>query len=191
MIYLFEHPETFTDDDYRQALSRVSPERRTVAGRYRQQTDRNTSVIAHLLLAEGLRREYALTGFPAIVVHEKGKPYLSDHPDIFFNLSHCSTAVACVLDSQEVGIDVERVRTYNRELAAYVLNERELRLVEAHQQPALAFTLLWTMKESQLKLTGEGISTDLKNALRPDLYQYQTIIPGDQSYVLTVCRRQG
>lgn len=39
--------------------------------------------------------------------NDKGKPYLPDSCGLFFNLSHCNSAIAIALSDIEVGVDVE------------------------------------------------------------------------------------
>lgn len=45
-----------------------------------------------------------------IVYHEKGKPYLRDHP-VFFNVSHSHDQwIVALTVRQEIGVDIERIR---------------------------------------------------------------------------------
>ena len=36
-----------------------------------------------------------------------GKAYISNHKNIYFNLSHCDKLVLCSISDREVGVDVE------------------------------------------------------------------------------------
>jgi 4'-phosphopantetheinyl transferase len=109
-----------------------------------------------------------MAGFkPDFMKGEHGKPAVSPTPaPFFFNLSHCKQAVACITsDEGEVGIDVECLERYKPSLAEYCMNDDELRKIAASDDVDATFTLLWTRKEALLKLTGEGITDDLKNCL--------------------------
>jgi 4'-phosphopantetheinyl transferase len=74
------------------------------------------------------------------------------------------------------------------------MSESEQRQIASSPNPAQAFMRLWTMKESLLKLTGEGISDDLRHLLEcpghhPPAYEFDTrVYP---RFVCTVCAERG
>jgi 4'-phosphopantetheinyl transferase len=116
---------------------------------------------------------------------------LVGHPDIHFNLSHCREAVACVVSRRPVGIDVESVSHYKESVARYTMNDEELAMIEAAERPEAAFIRLWTMKEARLKLTGEGITDDLKTALADSAcYRFTTTERLTHNYIYTVCEEK-
>ena len=43
-----------------------------------------------------------------IAYNSQGKPYFLSHCEIFFNISHSSNYVACVIGDRPVGIDIEK-----------------------------------------------------------------------------------
>jgi len=170
-----------------EALDRVSSQRREKALRFRHEAGRRQAVAAYLLLQRALEQEYGITELPVFGFEEKGKPFLLDHPEIHFSLSHCKLAVACAVSDRPIGIDIEVIRPYNPTLAAYVLNEEDLRQVEEAERPEVEFTRRWTQKESFLKLTGEGISNKLKE-LDMTGVQRETTVNLEGGYVWTVSR---
>ena len=93
---------------------------------------------------------------------------------------------ACVVSLSPVGVDVEDVREFKESLARYVLNDDEYAAVMASPHPDREFIRLWTMKESYLKLTGEGITRDLKTVLT-DIGKYHFDTRHLHSSVLTIC----
>lgn len=162
MIYLNDDIAGF---DVEAALPLLSEQRREQALRFRYELGRKTCAAAYLLLCEGLRREYGITEKPVFAYGEHGKPVLVDHPDIHFNLSHCREAAICVISDRPVGVDVESIGRYKESLARYTMNDAELASITRHPTPAIQFTRLWTMKEAVVKLSGEGISNDMKTVL--------------------------
>jgi 4'-phosphopantetheinyl transferase len=106
------------------------------------------------------------------IAGERGKPSLappfSAH-GLHFNLAHTKGLVACVLSRRPaIGIDVENVRTRTAplHLAPRYFTEREAAALTAlpeHERPT-RFYALWTLKESWLKATGEGLAAGLGNA---------------------------
>ena len=96
---------------------------------------------------------------------------------LFFNLSHCTAAVAAVVAEEPVGVDIEMRGRYTPSLAEYVCSPAELREIEAvPEERDLRFTTLWTQKESALKLLGTGLTDgeELKRLLATDRFLFET-----------------
>lgn len=182
MIYIDEHPLDF---DLQTALQLVSAERREQALRFRHEQGQRLSVCAYRLLQTALKREYGIDEKPHFSYGEHGKPMLTDHPDIHFSLSHCREAVACAISQHPIGIDIERIRKYDRSLVEYTMNEEEQQQIADSPEPESAFTRLWTMKESLLKFEGTGIRNDLKSVLQNTTCHFHTIM--QPQYVCTIC----
>ena len=159
MIYLNDH---IFDINLAEALRKVGPLRAEYALRYHRELDRRLSVAVILLLMEGLEREYGLSGPPVLAFGANGKPFLADHPEIHFNLSHCPRAALCVLGEQALGCDIEAVPgELDWDVCRHCFNEAEQESIRTAANPLLAFTEHWTRKEAYLKWTGEGLCDDL------------------------------
>ena len=171
--------------DLEAALGEISVQRREQALKFRFEQGQRLCVLAYQLLKQGLREEYGITENPVFEYNEHGKPAIVGHSDIFFNLSHCKEAVACVISDCPVGIDVESLREYRESLVRYTMNDAEIREIELTENPASAFIRLWTMKEATMKLIGTGISNDMKSIIDTTRYNYTTV--ERQRYVYTVC----
>lgn len=185
MIYIDEH---INDFDLAAALELISEQRREQALRFRYELGQRTCVLAYLLLKRALSEEFGLTENPVFTFGEHGKPSIANHPNIFFNLSHCKKAVACAVSRRPVGIDIESVGSYKESVARYTMNDEEMALITAAARPEVAFVRFWTMKEARLKLTGEGISRDLKTVLaEADKKKYTTVERLERGYIYTVC----
>lgn len=92
-----------------------------------------------------------------------GKPYLINHPDIHFNISHSEQVVACVVAEEPVGLDVQFCNVKNiQKLAKKVLSIEEMEQWEKSECAEKVFLEFWTKKESYLKFTGDGIRSDLR-----------------------------
>ena len=183
MIYLDDHPQ---DLDLNAALKTVDQERREYALRYRREQDRRLCLAAYRLLQHGLQLEYGIREVPPFVYGANGKPSLQGHPDIHFNFSHCRDAAVCVIAPHPVGIDVECIDRYDEQLLSHTMSADECRSIATSSQPAVAFIRLWTMKESLLKLTGQGITDNLPSVLdEAYLYRFETTVTS--KYICTVC----
>ena len=189
-IYLYDDVSGLSDELFRRSLRVLSPERAEKACRFREAGDRKLSVTAYLLLAHGLRKEYGIMEKLDFEYGENGKPYLKNHPEIFFNLSHCPCGVVCALSSRETGVDIEAVTEYDPDLAAFVCNGSEHEQIRRAESPALEFAKLWTAKESVLKCTGQGISNDLKKILPDTRFRINTVVAPNGAYVISLCERR-
>lgn len=130
----------------RQALERLSAERREKAVRLRREEARLLSIGAGLLLR--------MAGLdPPFAYGEHGKPYLPGGPD--FSLTHTGTFAALAVREGPVGLDAETVAPVRR-AAERALTAEERRYIES--EPERRFAYLWTRKEAVLKCTGAGLS---------------------------------
>ncbi len=179
-IYLADTAFLDSDEVFSDALDKVSSFRREKVLKYRFRKDRNLSLLAGLLLDRGLSA-YGLSEKDSVFeVSEKGKPYLKDHPEIFFSLSHSGTRAAAVFSDRPCGIDIEKIEGDESELAKRFFHEEEyryLRSLEDVQKRTADFYRIWTAKESYLKMLGTGLSVPLDSfeirldTGRPILYE--------------------
>ncbi len=134
------------------ALKTLSDARLEKAAALKNEADRARSLCAGLALdaclqAVGLREREV-----TVKTDEHGKPYLADHPELYFSLSHSGDFAVCALDDAPIGVDLERHRPIDSErLAKRYLN------VTAPLTRAEFFSL-WTKKESYLKAVGIGLA---------------------------------
>lgn len=91
-----------------------------------------------------------------ITCSEAGKPALQDGPA--FSLSHSGERVLCALSDEPVGADLQQLRPCNPALVRRFFTAEEGAWLEAQQERDLAFTLLWSLKESYVKFLGSGIA---------------------------------
>lgn len=104
-----------------------------------------------------------------------GRPYLPDHADIDFNLSHTKDRVAlAVCRGGRVGIDIEQPdrlsETEALEIMHLILCKRELDDIQrqAPEQRHKAFLSYWVRKEAAMKCRGRGFLDDPRDiALEP------------------------
>ena len=184
MIYLNEHTDLL---DIEKALATVSAQRREQALKFAHESGRRLSLAVYLLLMEGLQKEYGITEAPVFDYLEGGKPVINGHPEIHFNFSHSGKVALCAIDSRPVGADVETARKITPSLIAYTMNEEEQKIIASAPDKIMTFLSFWTKKEAVLKLTGEGIRSDLKKVLdNPELYHIETITT--EKYVYSIAK---
>lgn len=190
-LFLNDHIDAITPEQLQGMMASLPLWRRQQALRFRHHQGQVQCTVSFLLLAQGLLQQYGITDIPPFIYNAHGKPSLDGQPNIHFNISHCRQAVAVAISSQPIGIDIESIGRYKPQLAQHVMNDNELQQIAQATDPALAFTRLWTQKEAYLKLTGEGITRDLRTVLTPEVLQqhpFHTQTNTEHHYVLTIAQ---
>lgn len=135
-----------------------------------------------------------------------GKPYYDTAEKRYFNITHCKNAVAVAVARVPVGIDAEGMRLVKRHTVRKCCSEKEQeyifqahpsdpdRVLELPQKEARRFLSLWTLKESYVKMTGNGMKTPFHTVCF-DLFEFHPIVEGmlwhadfgkHQSYLYTL-----
>ena len=133
-------------------------ERKQKILRYKNAANRKQSLGAGILL------RYVLQLHEVPVEELKygpnGKPELES---ICFNLSHSADLVMCAVGEDAVGCDVEKIGSAREGVARRFFTENEVQYLDALRgvKRREEFFRLWTLKESYMKMTGEGLSLGL------------------------------
>ena len=150
-LFICDDLDRIASAEVEQMLTQLPSWRREKALRFKHEQGRKECACAYLLLCQALRDVYGISEQPSFIIGEHGKPELSFdsqqltvNSQIFFNLSHCKNAIACVVADRPVGVDVESIGRYNESLARHVLNDQEFSLVQQASNPQLAFIRYWT-----------------------------------------------
>ena len=175
-----------SDEPSPASLASLSREERERGQGFVQATKRNRFVSAKSCLRELLGRHLGTA--PAeleIAYGEHGKPFLSDHPELSFNLSHSDEMGAVIIgDGRAVGIDIEdtaRPRSFEAiALRFFADEERAWMTAGAPVESAERFYRIWTNKEAYVKALGVGLPLDSKHhALSLEVADTATLIRGE------------
>ncbi len=86
------------------------------------------------------------------------KPYIPGREDISFSRSYCeSDLLIAIEDDGSIGSDCEKIKMPDDAVMKYFFTEGERSFVCSAEDRDLAFTLIWTRKESYMKCIGEGL----------------------------------
>lgn len=166
MLLKYININDISDDKYLRALSIMSDDRKLSVARKKKQSDRNLSIAGEMLARECIAE---ITKQPeekiTFLRGEHGKPYVT-LPDIYFNFSHSEEYAVCAAGSNQVGIDVEKIRPVNTNIAKKCCTEKESTYVfenrDDNSETYRRLITIWTLKEAYFKCIGIGISTNLK-----------------------------
>ena len=174
----------YIEQHFDELVERLYPERKSRVLAFRRKEPAYVSVVAGLLLQELVEKQLGIHPDELVLEkNENGKPWIEDHPEFYFNISHAGDYVVLAYGDVPLGIDIEQIRAQNMHVAKRCYTEAEYAYVtgadseENHEVkigtdmtmpiPSMdindRFFYLWTMKESYLKLTGDGISVPLNS----------------------------
>lgn len=112
------------------------------------------SLAAGFLLLKALERRGLSDG---AVIYGGGKPCVA-RGNVYFNLSHSGKRAMCIISENAVACDCQKIGPYNKNLAQKYFLKKEIESIENAGNRDAEFCRIWTLKESLLKLEGEGIS---------------------------------
>ncbi len=162
----------FDERQYTEMYRAADAERRARADRFRHEDDRMRCLCADMLARRMLAKASGKAPEEiAFTIGHKGKP--SANVPFHFNVSHSGQYVLCAVSKQPIGVDIEQVKPFRAGLvgryftgdeAAYIWGGDPLPTAESVRDPEICarFYRTWTAKEAYVKMTGTGISTDLK-----------------------------
>lgn len=106
--YFAEFPALSDSAAIENRIHEVSEARRERIRTAKRPETQASLLAAGLILNAVMKKEFGLSEFK-IEIGEHGKPYLADHKEIHFNLSHSAAVVACTVSDVECGVDVEKI----------------------------------------------------------------------------------
>ena len=98
----------------------------------------------------------------AIMRNQYGKPSFKNNEHIKFNISHCDGLIACAVGLEEIGVDVENIRSFDDYVVRRVCNKKEINSIYNSDDSEKTFFTYWTMKESLGKALGVGLHYPLR-----------------------------
>lgn len=132
---------------------------------------KKSTVAGEMLVRETLCEMFNISNTEiSFCYNSQGKPYVENY-NIFFNISHSHNMVICGISEKEIGVDIEKIRPVNLNVAKKVCLENELDYIFGKNNRDYnsdseiyikRFFEIWTGKEAYFKCTGTGI-TDFKS----------------------------
>ena len=172
---------------YREILSNISEERGSRAESFKSFSDKVMSAVAGLCM-EGLASSLGTK----VRRSENGKPVF-ERDDMYLSVSHSGGYVAMAWSDEPVGVDIQRIVPMGN-IERRLLTDSECKVLEDRSDRSL--TRVWTMKESYLKMTGDGIAKGLpgldvlsdESPVIKEGYRFHTFDISDD-VIVTICGR--
>ncbi|MBI9097873.1 MAG: 4'-phosphopantetheinyl transferase superfamily protein [Spirochaetaceae bacterium] len=126
--------------------------------------DKEIALLSQILIRYSLLKGFDLKGNDIEIDRtDFGKPFLRNHKNIFFNLTHSGDYVILAISDKEVGIDIEQEKEIDIEIADKFFSKSESKIISSAEDKdkKSIFFRMWTQKESYLKAIGLGLSKPL------------------------------
>lgn len=149
---------------YDRAYLLASEERKRKVDLLHFKDDKKRSLSAELLLRNALNDRGIKNDELLYDYNEFGKPYLKDHKDFFFSISHSFFYVILACSDREIGCDIEKVRDIdiNKICRSFQKEEyQDILKIEDLKKRRVMFFRYWTLKESFIKYLSYGLSVPL------------------------------
>lgn len=147
--------------------------------KYRRWEDAQLSLLGRILLKHGLNTFYDIKNFE-ICYHSDKKPFLEGN-NIYFNISHTSSLVTCIIADFPIGIDVE----FLDKKIDYLDFQPQMTFNEFYRignskNIVQSFFSYWTEKEAVIKAHGKGLLIPLKSF---EISNNECIIENEKFYL--------
>ena len=143
------------------SYSKVSNNRKAKIDNFIFEKDKKLSCGAELLLLNSLNKIGIYD--PIFKLTKFEKPYISNYPNIHFNLSHSGEMVACGISDKEIGVDIEKVDDIDLDIAKNYFFNNEYEDIMKSNNSKEKFFEYWVLKESYMKYTGLGFNLELNS----------------------------
>lgn len=173
-IYIGNIAALSDGDIFRKYVELLDETRKNKVWGCKQEEDKKRSLLAGYLIQVGVKEWIKeKSGLQAdatplslsYVYGADGKPYLRDHRDIHFSLSHSGMYVAAAFSTEEVGIDIQEHRELKTDIAGRFFSAEDQELLEKTENRKDSFYRMWAVKEAYMKLTGEGMRQGMNAAV--------------------------
>ncbi|MBR1692512.1 MAG: 4'-phosphopantetheinyl transferase superfamily protein [Lachnospiraceae bacterium] len=165
-VYIAKTDFLKEEENFRYYYGMVSPQRADKVDRMHFRKDQELTLLAGLVLREGLLRKGICYDDIQVAYGEYGKPYLSGcDKKVEFNLSHSGERVIGIFDEAPVGCDVESHNLARLEVAKRFFHPDEYEALaltgDARKETEDLFYRIWTLKESFMKACGLGMNLEM------------------------------
>ena len=187
-IYIVNCNSIVSEEQINSMYSLVSEEKKNQANKYHFKKDAIRCLMGELLTRYCIAINFNINPYSFFINKTvSGKPFIVNYPNINFNISHSGEWVACAVSPNPIGIDIEKTHNvdYLTLSRRYFSNDEHNYIIkiEESQRPDIFFTL-WTIKESFLKLTGEGLSRSLNSFIFDFNSHPSSILSVDKNNIL-------
>ena len=145
-------------------LEHIPKERESRMKRFRREADSRRTLMGEILIKQMLSKHLNKPVREIkFLTNEYGKPYLEGNP-FYFNVSHSGDWVIGAISDVLVGVDVEMIKEADFGIAQRFYTQGEYDYLCHIKEDGIKnqqFYILWSGKESYIKMIGKGLTIPL------------------------------
>lgn len=169
-----------------QLFSILSEDEKVRASRFKFDIHRDRFIVSRGILRHLLSHYLQIKPENIIFSYGKhGKPFLKN-VDLHFNVSHSEDMAVFAFANSEVGVDIEKIKTFKEDVAKRFFNHNEYQqLMQLPKEEQLeGFYQIWSKKEAFIKLIGTGVFVSLQSFSVDARSQLQKIVWNEKEYFI-------
>ena len=195
--YAVRDASEFSEEDYLNSYRYMDKTRKRKVERVQKECSKKSTLAGEWMVRQLLSQVTGESKEAFVILEdEKGKPYVQNVTDIFFNISHSDTKIAVAVSDEPVGVDIEILRPRSLKIAQKVCTPEELLYVFGHEpskeelkqeqsgEILRRFLEIWTVKEAYFKCIGTGITDFFAVNAFSEEFQKKTVF--HEEYILNV-----
>jgi 4'-phosphopantetheinyl transferase len=183
MVIFFDKFNIISDEKYKLLYSFLPQTRKQKVDKTKDENSKKIQIVEYFLLKKYL-------GFCTVKdfsYNQFGKPYILGEKN--FSISHTKNALVIAISENEIGIDIQKISKINDKIIQKTCKASEQKILQNSKNKDEQFAILWTMKESYVKLFGKSIFLDTKNILNDkNGVNFKTI--KKDNYIITICTKK-
>lgn len=164
-IYYAKISDIIILDRFNQLLTLVIKEKQEQIKQFHFDIDKKLSLYSKTLIRIIICKELNINNKAIVFEKNKyGKTHLKATPNLHFNLSHTRNAVVVAVLDEPVGVDIEKVKTSDLQIAKRFFSDSEFTYITKSDVGIdNRFYEIWTKKEAYIKYIGKGLYLPLNS----------------------------
>ena len=158
MKYIIKKINDFNKEYINNFYNKIPKLKKNKIDKYINNEVKARSIIGELLLYELLMKNNINYNNIEYYINNYGKPYLKDN-NVFFNISHSFDYIITTISKNEIGIDIEKIRTTPLNIINQIATEKEKEyILSSKSNIEKRIFQIYTLKEAYFKMLGTNLN---------------------------------
>ena len=158
MEYIIKNINDFDKDVINNFYHKIPERKKNRIDKYKNYESKARSIIGEIILEELLEGKNISYNNLDYYINEYGKPYLKSKT-IFFNISHSFDYVITAISSNEIGIDIEKIKkTSIKAINQFATKKEKKYILSSNDNIEERIFKIYTLKEAYFKMLGTDLS---------------------------------